>query len=207
MTSDPERLAAAAQAAGAVGIVLRDNEAGASSPQRLFLSVPGDGDNAPALTFSTADPAAVRGILEAPYIVKAGYSLKRYIQALRREGIDLNGPLADLELMHYLVNPETSHRLDTLVQSYLGLDLELCRSLDGEPADTGAAEADLFSQPSDIGPEDSAAAQRRDAVDASLMLPLRDALLEEFARDPSIEKIYNDIEMPLIPTWSTAACG
>lgn len=198
MTSDPERLAAAAQAAGAVGIVLRDNEAGASSPQRLFLSVPGDGDNAPALTFSTAAPAAARGILEAPGIVKAGYGLKRCIQELRREGIDLNGPLADLELMHYLVNPETSHRLDILVQSYLGLDLELCRSLDGEPADTGAAEADLFSQPSDIGPEDSAAAQWRDAVDASLMLPLRDALLEEFVRDPSIEKIYNDIEMPLI---------
>ena len=198
MTSDPERLAAAAQTAGAVGIVLRDNEAGGPSRQRLFLSVPGEGDNAPALTFSTADPAAARGILEAPGIVKAGYGLKRYIQELRREGIELNGPLADLELMHYLVNPETSHRLDILVQSYLGLDLELCRSLDGEPADTGAAEADLFSQPSDIGPEDSAAAQRRDAVDASLMLPLRDALLEEFARDPSIEKIYNDIEMPLI---------
>ena len=208
MTSDPERLAAAAQAAGAVGIVLRDNDAGAPSRQRLFLSVPGSGDNAPALTFSTADPAAASGILEAPGIVKAGYGLKRCIQVLRREGIELNGPLADLELMHYLVNPETSHRLDILVQSYLGLDLELCRSLDGDPADTGAAddgssaagtaEPDLFSQPSDIGPEDSAAAQRRDAVDASLMLPLRDALLEEFARDPSIEKIYNDIEMPLI---------
>ena len=208
MTSDPERLAAAAQTAGAVGIVLRDNEAGGSSRQRLFLSVPGEGDNAPALTFSTADPAAASGILEAPGIVKAGYGLKRCIQELRREGIDLNGPLADLELMHYLVNPETSHRLDILVQSYLGLDLELCRSLDGDPADTGAAddgssaagtaEPDLFSQPSDIGPEDNAAAERSDAVDASLMLPLRDALLEEFARGPSIEKIYNDIEMPLI---------
>ena len=205
--SGPEQFAASAQAAGAVGIVLRDNGKGSSSRQRLFLSVPGNGKDAPALTFSTADPAAARSILESGSIVKAGYGLKRCIQVLRREDIDLNGPLADLELMHYLVNPETSHRLDILVQSYLGMDLELCHSQtedpsaaeaqsDNESTDIQAPEPDLFSQPSDN--EDDAAADYSDAVDASLMLPLRDALLEEFVRDPSIEKIYNEIEMPLI---------
>ena len=190
MTSDPERFAAAARASGAVGIVMRDNAAHGQT--RLFLSTPGD----PAPVFCTSDPAAVRGILESEDIVKAGYGLKRRIQELRREGIDMKGPLADLELMHYLVNPETSHRTETLVQSYLGLDLSLCRSTGKETE--YAPEADLFSAPADSAPEDDAALDHSDAVDASLMLPLREALLGEFAEDPSIGKIYNEIEMPLI---------
>ena len=190
MTSDPERFAAAARASGAVGIVMRDNAAHGQT--RLFLSTPGD----PAPVFCTSDPAAVRGILESEDIVKAGYGLKRRIQELRREGIDMKGPLADLELMHYLVNPETSHRPETLVQSYLGLDLSLCRSTGKETE--YAPEADLFSAPADSAPEDDAALDHSDAVDASLMLPLREALLGEFAEDPSIGKIYNEIEMPLI---------
>ena len=208
MISDPDRFSAAARTLGTVGIVLKDHNEATGAAQRLFLSVPGTGDNVPALVFAAPDPAAARSILEAPDIVKAGYGLKRYIQILKREDIGLNGPLADLELMHYLVNPETSHRMDTLVQSYLGLDLDLCRSRteedsgtaaqDGSSTAPGAAEPDLFSQPSGTAPEDSAEADRRAAVDASLMVPLRDALLEEFAKDPSIEKIYNEIEMPLI---------
>lgn len=196
MISDPDRFSAAARTLGTVGIVLKDHNEATGVAQRLFLSVPGTGDNVPALVFAAPDPASARSILEAPDIVKAGYGLKRYIQILKREDIGLNGPLADLELMHYLINPETSHRMDTLVQSYLGLDLDLCRSRTEEAS--GAAEPDLFSQPSGTAPEDSAEADRRAAVDASLMVPLRDALLREFAKDPSIEKIYNEIEMPLI---------
>lgn len=180
------------QAAGETGIVLRHNTAGAEtgsgiSRQRIFLSVKGRDKDTPALVFSTSDTSSVRSILESEKILKAGYGLKRYIQELRRDGIDLKGSLADLELMHYLVNPETSHRLDTLVQSYLGLDLTACHSQAAED-NTGLPEPDLFSGPTAAGPEDEAAMDYSDAVDASLMLPLHSLLLDEFSKDPSIER-------------------
>ncbi len=202
MVSDIGIFTAAVQAAGETGIVLRHNTAGAAtgsgiSRQRIFLSVKGRDKDTPALVFSTSDPSSVRSILESEKILKAGYGLKRYIQELRRDGIDLKGSLADLELMHYLVNPETSHRLDTLVQSYLGLDLTACHSQAAED-NTGLPEPDLFSGPTAAGPEDEAAMDYSDAVDASLMLPLHSLLLDEFSKDPSIEKIYKEIEMPLI---------
>lgn len=202
MVSDIGIFTAAVQVAGETGIVLRHNTAGAAtgsgiSRQRIFLSVKGRDKDTPALVFSTSDPSSVRSILESEKILKAGYGLKRYIQELRRDGIDLKGSLADLELMHYLVNPETSHRLDTLVQSYLGLDLTACHSQAAED-NTGLPEPDLFSGPTAAGPEDEAAMDYSDAVDASLMLPLHSLLLDEFSKDPSIEKIYKEIEMPLI---------
>lgn len=65
-----------------------------------------------------------RGILEDPEIDKIGYDLKRQGNILRNNGIELKGKLLDIELMHYLVNPEKSHRIDMLSRSYLNISLE-----------------------------------------------------------------------------------
>ena len=188
-----EEISAAAEKAGIAGIVL----SGGKEPDgkdRCFISVPGEKDS-PALVFKTPDPAAVRGILESGQIIKTGYSLKQYINLLREDGISLDGPLADIELMHYLLNPETSHRPDILVSSYLRLDLSYCRS--HETADTSeTSEPDLFSAaPADDNGEDLV---YKASVDASLMVPLYRAVKEEADRDPSVGKLYEDIEMPLI---------
>lgn len=43
---------------------------------------------------------------------------------LENEGIDLKGNLLDNSLMHYLLNPETSHRQEMLAKTFLGIDLE-----------------------------------------------------------------------------------
>lgn len=52
MISDPDRFSAAARTLGTVGIVLKDHNEATGAAQRLFLSVPGTGDNVPALVFA-----------------------------------------------------------------------------------------------------------------------------------------------------------
>ena len=69
-------------------------------------------------------PEEFRSILEDPSKSKAGYGIKAQMNALARRGIALNGKLYDCEILHYLLNPESSHRLEALVQGYLGIDLE-----------------------------------------------------------------------------------
>ena len=62
-------------------------------------------------------------VLEDETVVKCGYSLKRQINLLASQGIELKGRLLDVELMHYILNPERSHQLEPLAKQYLGVDL------------------------------------------------------------------------------------
>ncbi|HIZ85086.1 MAG TPA: DNA polymerase I [Candidatus Coprenecus stercoravium] len=190
ITSDHRKFASLAEDTGVVGIVLQKTD-DAAHPH-CFLA-------AADTVLSTDDPVSVKDILESEKTVKTGYGLKQYIQILRTSGITLGGPLADIELMHYLINPETSHRPDILVQSYLGLDLNACRTAEnGTEDDTDAPEPDLFSSPAAPETGDESAIAYRCSADASLMPHLRSAILKDYAKDPSLSRIYDTIEMPLI---------
>ena len=61
-------------------------------------------------TASTGKAGDFRGILENPEINKCGYDLKRTGNILYSNGIRMQGKLFDIGLMHYLINPEKSHR-------------------------------------------------------------------------------------------------
>ena len=63
-------------------------------------------------------------ILSDSNIAKYGYDLKRQIDILSHNGISIQGRLMDIELMHYLVNPEKSHKIDILSRTYLEISLE-----------------------------------------------------------------------------------
>ena len=190
-----EQITAAATSCGSAGIVLLGDRP--EGQDCCFLSVPGK-DGAPALVFRTADLSEVRGLLESGQIAKTGYALKQYINTLRIKGIHLNGPLEDIELVHYLINPETPHKMDILTQTYLGLDLAACHNA-GSATDQSeeTAEPDLFSQ--SVEKEDESQISYRASVDAALMIPLSRAVRDDArAKDPSVEKLYTQIEMPLI---------
>jgi DNA polymerase-1 len=70
-------------------------------------------------------PEEFKGILEDEGKSKAGYAVKEQMNALAKRGIALRGKIYDCELMHYLINSESSHLLEALMQSYLGVDLEM----------------------------------------------------------------------------------
>ena len=127
--------------------------------------------------------AEFKAVLEDAALSKAAFGIKAQMNALAKMGISLKGKLLDVELMHYLINPESDHRLTALSQSYLGI------SLDDVPAsDTGS----LFSM-------------AEDAVDHSeetqAIRELSGVLLAELEK-ARMRKLYDEIEEPLISVLS-----
>lgn len=57
-------------------------------------------------------------------IVKTGYNIKDYIKVLRDNDIELCGQLYDIELMHYVLQPERTHKEEILFKTYLNTDIE-----------------------------------------------------------------------------------
>ena len=112
--------------------------------------------------------AKAASLLADPAIAKCGFGLKH--TALR-------GNLYDVEIMHYLLNPERSHKLDTLAATYLNADL---------------AEAAQDGQMMLFDFEDKSAA--RECVAAGLLEPL----LRKELQEQNLWDLYTRIEMPLI---------
>ena len=153
-------VAAAAQKAGKVGLVL----SGAS----IVLSADGL-----AVQLS---PAQAKGLLEDSSIDKYGVDLKKLANTLSAQRIALNGRWWDIQLMHYVLNPERSHDLAALAQTYLGVSLEARE----EVATTGS----LFD---DVPDEDNTAVLR----EASVLVPLGEKLRE------GLPELYLTMEEPL----------
>ncbi len=128
-------------------------------------------------------PEEFRTILEDPSKSKAGYGIKAQMNALARVGIDLKGKLYDCEILHYLLNPESSHRLEALVQGYLGIDLE---------ADQPQEELSLF------GSDGEAAAEKDRSEECKALKPLADRIYSELTD----KRLYDQIEEPLIGVLS-----
>ncbi|MBQ2151533.1 MAG: DNA polymerase I, partial [Bacteroidales bacterium] len=99
------------------------------------------------------------------------------------------GELYDITLMHYLLDPEKSHKTAILASSYLGISLE---SSEGQGE---AATGSLFE---DI-PSDEILADR--SKEAAVLLLLKEKLSEEIAK-AGLEKLYDGMEEPLMKVLS-----
>ena len=134
---------------------------------------------------ASGEPEEFKALLEDPARTKVGAGLKQQINALSVLGIGVAGPLEDVELMHYLLNPERSHKLDTLASSLLGIDITI---------PDAPAQGSLFD-------DDSASADR--SGEAAVLLPLADTVKARMMEaDPRLKKLYDDIEEPLIGVLS-----
>jgi len=131
-------------------------------------------------------PARFKDLLEDPEVTKVGIDIKSQANRLHLMGIELQGRLEDIELMHYLLNPERSHKLEILARSYLGIDLEA-----SAPQTTGS----LFDEISDESGPDR-------IRETGAIRFLADKLNGEIDRTEGIRKLYDTIEEPLIRVLS-----
>ena len=178
-------LAAEARKAGLVAVAgaadsgLAFATTGAKGTLCCFVPLAGSTDplltNAPGIAL----PEALASVLSDPAVAVAGFDLK----ALMRSGLRILGKRYDIELMHYLVNPERSHKVDVLSMEYLGIDLQ-----DKPEARTG----DLFAEE-----ESDSSPQERFCMEAVVTLFLKDKMLQALAEN-HCEALYNEIEEPLI---------
>ena len=135
---------------------------------------------------------AAREILENEKIKKTGYNLKEYIKTFRTQGITLNGELADIELMHYIINPERSHREDMLIKTYLGIEPDRTES-----ARETAQQQDLFSMFQETDNQLGEAEKKQMGLKCILLLELEKAVAGELEQASQM-KLYTQIEAPLI---------
>lgn len=131
-------------------------------------------------------------------VTKTGYGFKELYKKLWSKGINLKGEIYDIELMHYILNPERSHKEDMLVKSYLGINLEqLTLQSSSEPA-APAQELDLFSMFEEPVQNGISPQERKNAgIRCSLLLQLGKKIMEELTQAGQ-NKLYKEIEAPLV---------
>lgn len=133
-------------------------------------------------------------LLSEGNVDKIGYDLKTLAKASAGR---LEGKLYDIELMHYVLDPEKSHRIEMLSQAMLGINASECELPfcgDSQRESATAQEADLFSM-AESQPEESLPV--RQIVNAILSLRLREPLEAKLREDESIS-LYMDVEAPMI---------
>ena len=123
-------------------------------------------------------------------IVKYGYDLKYQRNVLSNSGAYLRGKFMDIELMHYLIDPEKSHKIEILSKAYLDVNIE--------DSDTEVKEEPLSLF--DEVPEESETSHSRLVRTAATFL-LSEKIQEEMLRT-DLMSLYESMEEPLLKVLS-----
>ncbi len=135
------------------------------------------------------DAAEFKAILEDPTVTKFAFDVKTQMNVLAHAGVALGGKLRDVELMHYLLDPERSHSLDTLARHYLNASLAPASPVQGQSGS-------LF----DDGPEvHSSGAGKRTEAAAIIGIGLK---IWQELQASSLVQLYETVEEPLIGVLS-----
>ncbi len=184
-------IAVAAEAETACYLPLSHGGAGALELGDLDA---GNSPNLPGLDSEALEP--LRAVLADPSITKVGHDLKRSVIACRRAGVELAGPLRDVMVASYVLDPGRRRQdLAALAADFLGREATPTASVLGTGrkrrafADVPASEALAF------------ACER-------VELPLR--LWERFAAKlaaQGMEELFDELETPLIPVLADMEIG
>ena len=128
-----------------------------------------------------------RSVFENPSTLKIGQNIKYDILILGNYGIQVEGPLFDTMIAHYLIQPELHHNMDYLAEIYLGYKTIHIEELIGEKGRNQKNMADL--RPADI--------YEYAAEDADITLQLKSVLERELDKDGTTP-LFRDVEMPLV---------
>ena len=134
----------------------------------------------------------LKPLLEDPSIKKVGQNLKYDMSVLAQHGIRLQGIAFDTMLESYVFDSvATRHDMDSLAEKYLE---ETCISF-SDVAGKGAAQL-TFNQVAleQAGPYA--------AEDADITLRLHQCLWPKVQAQPTLETVFNDLELPLLPVLS-----
>lgn len=129
-----------------------------------------------------------RPLYEDEHIMKVGQNIKYDYEVLRRYGIEVRGPMFDTLLAHYIVQPELHHNMDYMAETLLGYQTIHIDQLIGPRGKGQRSMRDL--QPQEV--------YEYAAEDADVTLRLKN-VLEQKLKEVDGERLFYDIEMPLVP--------
>ncbi|RUL61446.1 DNA polymerase I [Dyella dinghuensis] len=154
-----------------------------------YLPLSHDYPGAPKQLPRDAVLAAIKPIMEDPRRPKVGQHAKYDMNILSLYGIVVQGLKHDTMLESYVWNATaTRHDMDSLASKYLGYETVKYEQVAGK-----GAKQISFSQ------VDLETACRYAAEDADVTLRLHHALWPLLESEPKLLKVYEDIEIPLVP--------
>lgn len=130
--------------------------------------------------------AAFRPVFEDEGIEKVGCDLKPDVALLKGSGVSVRGKLFDVMLAHALIEPDMRHSLRHLSETFLGYTPMDAAASGGEQAELG------------LSPDrpDRAAEEAMEVADLARQIR---SLLEPLLKEKGQERVFYDIEAPLLP--------
>ena len=128
-----------------------------------------------------------KAVLEDEKTLKIGQNMKFDILLLSRYGIEVRGEYFDTMVAHYLIQPELSHNLDYLSEIYLGYKKVPAGELIGK-----WGKSQLSMRTVDVEKIKEYACE-----DADIIFRIK-PLLEAEMRKSGVEKLFREVEMPLL---------
>lgn len=173
-------------AANLVGIsfALENGEAAYLPLQLDYLGAPKTLEKTTALTL-------LKPILENPAIQKVGQNFKYDLTIFARNDIDVQGVAFDTMLESYVLNSTGRHNIDDLAKRYLGHQTITFEEIAGK----GKNQLTFNQIPLEKAAEYA-------AEDADVTMKLQQVLWEKLSKEPTLEKLFKEMELPLLGVLS-----
>ena len=173
-------------AANLVGIsfALENGEAAYLPLQLDYLGAPKTLEKTTALTL-------LKPVLENPAIQKVGQNFKYDLTIFARNGIDVQGVAFDTMLESYVLNSTGRHNMDDLAKRYLGHQTISFEEIAGK----GKNQLTFNQIPLEQAAEYA-------AEDADVTMKLQQVLWEKLSKEPTLEKLFKEMELPLLGVLS-----
>lgn len=127
-------------------------------------------------------------LYENENILKIGQNIKYDMEVLANYGVELKGKLFDTMIAHYLIQPELHHNMDYLAETLLNYKTVHIEELIGPKGKNQKSMREV----------DPKQVCEYAAEDADVTLKLYH-VLEPQLKENNLEKLFWDIEMPLVP--------
>ena len=173
-------------AANLVGIsfALENGEAAYLPLQLDYLGAPKTLEKTTALSL-------LKPVLENPAIQKVGQNFKYDLTIFARNGIDVQGVAFDTMLESYVLNSTGRHNMDDLAKRYLGHQTISFEEIAGK----GKNQLTFNQIPLEKAAEYA-------AEDADVTMKLQQVLWEKLSKEPTLEKLFKEMELPLLGVLS-----
>ena len=150
--------------------------------EAFYVPVPSDQDEALKIVNE------FRPVFENENSLKVGQNIKYDMIVLQNYGATVKGPLFDTMIAHYVLQPELRHGMDYLAEIYLHYQTIHIDELIGPKGKNQKNMRDL--DPKDV--------YLYACEDADVTLKLKNVLEKEL-KENDAERLFYDIEMPLVP--------
>ncbi len=149
--------------------------------EAFYLPVPANQEEAKQTVL------AFKEVLESDAVLKIGQNMKFDIEVLKKYSIDVQGPMFDTMIAHYLLNPELYHNMDYLAETYLNYQTIPIEDLIGPK---GKKQLNMRQVPLPLITDYA-------CEDADITFRLKMAFEPEIEKN-NLKYLFYDVEMPLV---------